>query len=108
MRVAVPTSSFNAACVAVSKPRTLVIIFTLARKKCWSAIKAASSSENCEDNGMVVDWLDDWRKKRRLLLMRFELGNRQVILRPAFRTANPHRILKYIHFTKRQGRRMGA
>jgi hypothetical protein len=57
---------------------------------------------------MVVDRLDNRLEWRQLFLMRFELGDRQVKLRPAFRTADPHRILKHIHLSNRQGWRMDA
>jgi len=40
--------------------------------------------------------------------MCFELGDRQVVLRTTFRTADPHRILKHIHLPNRQGGSMGA
>jgi hypothetical protein len=39
--------------------------------------------------------------------MRFELRDRQVVLRPTFRTADPHCVLKHIHLPKRQGGSMG-
>lgn len=57
---------------------------------------------------MVINWLDDQREERRLFLMCFELGDRQVVLGPAFRTADPHRILKHIHLPNRQGGSMGS
>ena len=40
-------------------------------------------------------------KRGRLLLMGFELGDRQIVLRSAFRTADPQRILKHIHLPNR-------
>jgi hypothetical protein len=57
---------------------------------------------------MVINWLDDRREERLLFLMCFELGDRQVVLGPAFRTADPHRILKYIHLPNRQSGSMGS
>lgn len=36
-----------------------------------------------------------------LFLMGFELGDRQIVLSPTFRTADPYRILKHIHFPNR-------
>jgi hypothetical protein len=57
---------------------------------------------------MVINWLDDRREERRRFLMCFDLGDRQVVLGPAFRTADPYCILKHIHLSNRQGGSMGA
>jgi hypothetical protein len=57
---------------------------------------------------MVINRLDDRLEGRRLFLMRFELGDRHVVLRPTFRTADPQGILKHIHLPNRQGVSMGA